>query len=161
MEGQVPTQRLWKVKARAKGGREGKNSDFICSHCHAFVSSAPALSGVNHRNHCPYCLWSRHLDLFEAGDRLAACKARMEPVGLALKRTRKKYGTGQSELMLVHRCLDCGKVSANRIAADDLPDEIYRVYRISLKSALAEAEVVSVLNEMHEPVVRAQLFGRG
>jgi hypothetical protein len=47
---------------------------------------------VRNRNHCPYCLWSRCLDLFRAGDRLSACKAPMQPVGLALKHTRKKYG---------------------------------------------------------------------
>jgi hypothetical protein len=83
------------------------------------VVADPFFSGVQHRNHCPYCLWSRHLDHEKAGDRLSACKAGMRPIGLTYKRTRKKYGDQRGEMMLVHLCLDCGKVSLNRVAADD------------------------------------------
>ena len=49
--------------------RAGTFGDFVCAHCHALVSSAHWLSGGNNRNHCPYCLWSYHLDLYAAGDR--------------------------------------------------------------------------------------------
>ena len=96
------------------------NTDFKCRHCGSYISTARPLAGVGNRNHCPYCLWSRHLDLFEAGDRLAACKAPMRPVGLTLKNSRNKYARAASgELMLVHLCTDCSKISINRIAADD------------------------------------------
>jgi hypothetical protein len=89
------------------------------------VSVNVALSGVGNRNHCPYCLSSRHLDQFEPGDRLSACKARMKPVGLTFKRIAKKYTSHQQgELMLVHLCEDCRKVSINRIAADDVIETI-------------------------------------
>jgi DNA-directed RNA polymerase subunit RPC12/RpoP len=102
--------------------------DFICLHCGAYVSAGALLSGVLNRNHCPYCLSSRHLDQFEAGDRLSACKARMKPIGLTLKRIAKKYaGKSHGELMLVHLCEDCGKTSINRIAADDDCDRILAV----------------------------------
>ena len=47
---------------------------FTCIHCKREISSDPILSGVNNRNHCPYCLHSRHVDLYQAGDRLNACK---------------------------------------------------------------------------------------
>lgn len=67
------------------------NSDFTCAHCGNFIPASIMAAGVNNRNHCPYCLWSRHLDLFQAGDRMAACKAPMQPIGLTLKRGRKKY----------------------------------------------------------------------
>jgi len=43
----------------------------------------------------------------------------MRPIGLTYKRTRKKYGDQRGEMMLVHLCMDCGKVSLNRVAADD------------------------------------------
>src|SRR5512133_632213 len=77
------------------------NRDFKCNHCRQHVSAASFLSGVVNRNHCPYCLWSRHLDYYKPGDRLAACKAKMRPVGLTLKATRKKYSPeSQGELML-------------------------------------------------------------
>lgn len=102
--------------------------DFVCCCCGAFVSAAVALSGVRNRNHCPYCLSSRHLDQYEPGDRLSACKARMRPVGLTFKHIAKKYtGHTQGELMLVHWCEDCGKVSINRIAADDSTEMILSV----------------------------------
>jgi hypothetical protein len=101
------------------------NADFICKHCGRYVSTCSALSGVVHRNHCPCCLHSRHVDLFEAGDRLCACKSLMAPVGLTLKRSRDKYtNRGGGELMLVHRCTQCGGLSINRIAADDDPTKI-------------------------------------
>jgi hypothetical protein len=67
--------------------------------------------------------------------------------------------------MLVHRCLECGKVSANRIAADDDPLLIYRLYADSLqmeqsaKDAI-EAAGVGLLDARHEHIVRAQLFGK-
>jgi hypothetical protein len=107
-------------------------SDFRCKHCRQYVSTDPLLSGVNNRNHCPYCLYSRHMDLYEAGDRLSACKAEMRPVGLTLKRTNKKYGKQQGELMLIHFCVDCGSISANRLAADDDSETILAIFESSL-----------------------------
>jgi hypothetical protein len=107
---------------------------FQCAHCSNFVSAAHMLSGVNNRNHCPYCLWSRHLDLFAAGDRLSACKGRMKPVGLTMKKRRNKYRLESGgELMLIHECVECGALSINRIAADDDPDSIMEVFRDSLR----------------------------
>jgi DNA-directed RNA polymerase subunit RPC12/RpoP len=110
--------------------------DFRCLHCGAGVSSAPFLSGVRNRNHCPYCLWSRHLDWLEPGDRLSACKGGMPPIGLTFKRVRKKSGTlSNGELMVVHRCKDCGRVSINRIAGDDLASSLEELFRHSLDNA--------------------------
>lgn len=114
--------------------------DYRCLHCHAIVSVNSLYSGVQNRNHCPYCLWSRHLDHYQAGDRLSACKAAMQPIGLTLKITPKKFGPDRGELMLIHRCVDCGKLSINRLAADDLSEEIAAVYRhsLSLSKSLRE-----------------------
>src|SRR5512136_742535 len=101
---------------------------FTCRHCNMPVSSASCLSGVQNRNHCPYCLWSRHLDLYSAGDRLSACKSLMQPVGLTLKLTRKRYGTERGELMLIHLCAECRHLSINRIAADDDSQTVLTVF---------------------------------
>jgi hypothetical protein len=139
---------------------------FQCRHCGFYVLAEPMLSGVRSRNHCPYCLWSRCLDLFEAGDRLSPCKAPMQPVGLTFKKIRKKYGTdANGELMLVHRCLECGKASANRIAADDDSQAIFTFYLESLKldpqhKDQVTAGGVKLLGREHETIVRAQLFGK-
>jgi hypothetical protein len=84
--------------------------DFKCAHCHVIVSSAHFLSGVNNRNHCPYCLWSCHLDLYAAGDRLCACKGQMKPIGLTMKKGRNKYRLDRrGELMLVHECVSAAR----------------------------------------------------
>jgi len=125
------------------GGMHNTFGDFICLHCHNFVSAEMSLSGVHNRNHCPYCLSSRHLDLFEAGDRLSACKARMKPVALTLKRSTRKYAhPGNGELMLVHVCEDCGQVSINRIAADD-----DNALLMSLAAGRLEDDLRRLLNE--------------
>ncbi len=139
-------------------------TDFKCIHCRNLVSTNIIVSGVNNRNHCPYCLHSRHLDLYEAGDRLSACKAGMRPIGLTFKQTRKKYSPQRGELMLIHLCSECGKVSVNRIAADDDAETIYDVYRHSLAldvptRALLERNGVQALTSADTEAVCAQLFG--
>jgi 6-phosphogluconate dehydrogenase len=49
---------------------------FLCTHCdRAIPGTAP---GTVHRNHCPHCLWSLHVDL-RTGDRRSACRGPMEP----------------------------------------------------------------------------------
>jgi hypothetical protein len=140
------------------------NADFKCLHCRQHISTNSALSGVVNRNHCPYCLYSRHMDLYRAGDRLAACKGAMKPVGLAIKITNKKYGRDQGELMLIHYCEECGRISINRIAADDIAENIYKVFE---SSARMEKHVqtgmkqsgIRWLKAADTEIVRARLFG--
>ncbi len=71
----------------------------------------PLPSGGSHRNHCPLCLHSRHVDAATPGDRASSCRATMRPVGAF---TRPK-----GEHVIVHHCLGCGFERYNRIAADD------------------------------------------
>lgn len=68
--------------------------------------------GTRHRNHCPVCLWSRHLD-DDPGDRAADCGGDMEPIAIAPK--------PNGEWTVVHRCLRCDTIGRNRIAGDDDP----------------------------------------
>jgi len=138
--------------------------DFKCAPCGHIVSSAHWLSGVNNRNHCPYCLWSRHLDLYAAGDRLAACKAPMHPVALTCKHSRNKYASGRGELMLVHQCVDCDNISINRIAADDDTDTILEVFKASLSLPARTQELIlsngiEILHQEALPQLQLQLFG--
>jgi hypothetical protein len=137
--------------------------DFKCAHCHVIVSSAHFLSGVNNRNHCPYCLWSCHLDLYAAGDRLSACKGQMKPVGLTLKMGRNKYQhESRGELMLVHECMACSALSINRIAADDDASTILEVFQSSVGSqihARCEAHGILTLKAGDLDVIHRQLYG--
>ena len=138
--------------------------DFRCGHCGNHVSAAHILSGVNNRNHCPYCLWSRHLDLYAAGDRLSACKGQMKPIGLTMKKGRNKYRLeSRGELMLIHECTDCGCLSINRIAADDDPDSVMDVFHESLLLGYqvrmkCEGQGIMMLNDAE--MVSVQLYGQ-
>jgi hypothetical protein len=69
--------------------------------------------GTRHRNHCPTCLWSRHLDDDVPGDRAADCAGSMEPIAVCVR--------ADGEWALVHRCGGCDTVRLNRIAGDDNP----------------------------------------
>jgi hypothetical protein len=146
--------------------RAASFGDFRCAHCHAVVSSAHLLSGVNNRNHCPYCLWSCHLDLFAAGDRLSACKAPMSPIGLTMKKGRNKYQReSRGELMLIHACVECKALSINRIAADDDPEMVMAVFQESFAlghqiRSLCQQHGIAILNAEHIKMVHTQLYGR-
>ena len=94
---------------------------FKCGHCKQFIG-AP-LTGGRHRNHCPNCLWSRHVDDTRPGDRKSDCHALMEPAGILSRRN--------GEQVIIHRCLGCGKEDPNRIAADDNPLLLMRLMPVS------------------------------
>lgn len=144
--------------------RNQTEAGFHCKNCRVYVSSASFLSGVRNRDHCPYCLWSRHLDLYVAGDRLAACKSLMEPIGLTHKVTHKKYGSGQGELMLIHLCTNCERLSINRIAADDDLDTLFVIFERSFRldpqtCSCLEASSIQALSAEQVGLVWKQLFG--
>ena len=140
--------------------------NFKCAHCGAVVSSAHQLSGVNNRNHCPYCLSSCHLDLFAAGDRLSACRGLMKPIGLTMKKSRNKYRLeSRGELMLIHQCIECEVISINRIAADDDAETVITVFQESLvfhrqPNLLCQAYEILPLCADDVETVEAQLYGQ-
>ena len=150
--------------------RAASFGDFRCAHCHGFVSSTHILSGVNNRNHCPYCLWSCHLDLFAAGDRLSACKALMKPIGLTMKTGRNKYHRmvdqmPRGELMLIHECAECKILSINRVAADDDSATVMSVFKESLILSYqihhrCQENGILILGAEDLEIVRTQLYGR-
>ena len=59
--------------------RDSYEEVFKCKHCHRFV--CPPASGGHHRNHCPFCLYSRHVDDCKPGDRMSDCCCSMEALG--------------------------------------------------------------------------------
>lgn len=89
--------------------KQTRRPSFHCVHCGSEVPTEA--SHTKHRNHCPICLWSRHVDE-SIGDRKSTCLSSMEPLGLTIKRDG-------GEIMIVHRCAGCGKIGKNRTAADD------------------------------------------
>lgn len=83
---------------------------FVCKVCGTLV--APGGAGSQHRNHCPKCLSSVHVD-YEPGDRASLCNGIMDPVSVWVRKG--------GEWAVIHRCRLCGTFSSNRIAADDNP----------------------------------------
>jgi hypothetical protein len=58
----------------------------------------------------------------------------MRPIAIAFKNYRINPFTnrGGGELMIIHKCLGCGKLSPNRIAGDDNEYEILKVLKESI-----------------------------
>ncbi|MDP2587804.1 MAG: RNHCP domain-containing protein [bacterium] len=127
---------------------------FTCVHCHTLVL-LKAL-GTQNRNHCPRCLWSRHVDE-SVGDRSADCLESMEPIGLTTK--------SNQELMLVHRCTGCGKVSKNRLAGDDDNSAVIGALENSKTLDLDRRQSITasgvVLCQDRDLVIRQLFGGRG
>ena len=89
---------------------------FPCRVCGRLVT--PEGAGSSHRNHCPNCLYSLHVDI-TPGDRAADCGGIMEPVAVWVRKN--------GEWALIHRCRRCGALSANRVAADDNPMKLMSI----------------------------------
>jgi predicted RNA-binding Zn-ribbon protein involved in translation (DUF1610 family) len=145
---------------------EEKKGGFRCCNCGQWVPFSEFM-GTKHRNHCPFCLWSKHVDLKKPGDRKAECQTGMKPIGLTFKHEGvDKYGRLRSgELMLIHECVNCGKVSINRIAADDNTEAILRVFKESQelppeKKNRLEHSGIEVLSDERREEVLTQLFGK-
>ncbi|MFF2007542.1 RNHCP domain-containing protein [Streptomyces sp. NPDC058195] len=99
----------------SQGGHRA--NDFRCVSCRLDVSlDAP---GTTHRNHCPNCLASLHVDRKIPGDRDADCRGRMEALGMSVR--------ADGEWTVIHQCVSCGELSANRIAGDDNPLTLVRL----------------------------------
>ena len=96
--------------------RHACDESITCKVCGRLVVSAGA--GTEHRNHCPNCLSSLHLD-DEPGDRAADCGGIMEPVGVWVRKN--------GEWAVIHRCRCCGAFSSNRVAADDNPMKLMSI----------------------------------
>ncbi len=145
---------------------EEKKGGFRCCNCGQWVPFSEFI-GTKHRNHCPFCLWSKHADLKKPGDRKAECQAGMKPVGLIFKHEGvDKYGRlRRGELMLIHECVNCGKIAINRIAGDDTTKVILRVFKesqglpLEKRSRLEHSGIEVLSNERREEVL-AQLFGK-
>lgn len=83
-----------------------RREDFVCQRC------AETVKGSGYTNHCPACLWSKHVDVMP-GDRAADCGGLMEPIAVELEHGR---------YYLVHVCVTCGHERRNGLAEGDCRD---------------------------------------
>ncbi len=67
---------------------------YACEHC------GETVLGGRYNNHCPSCLWSKHVDDRIPGDRKSDCKGMMAPRAVV-----QRHGKWR----IVHECIKCGK----------------------------------------------------
>jgi DNA-directed RNA polymerase subunit RPC12/RpoP len=82
------------------------DTGFICSQCKREV---PPL-GYTSRNHCPFCLYSLHVDC-NPGDRMNTCGGLMRPVSADPR--------GRKGMTVTFECITCGRRNRNTAARDD------------------------------------------
>lgn len=101
------------------------DSGFTCVHCGREVEPL----GYTSRNHCPFCLWSLHLDE-NPGDRASECGGSMEPVW-AEPDPKRGY-------IITHRCTKCGALRRNKAAvqAKVQPDNLSLIIRLTARSGV-------------------------
>ena len=115
------------------------DESFPCRNCGYPV--VPAGAGRDHRNHCPNCLCSVHLDI-EPGDRESDCGGLMEPVAVWVRKN--------GEWAIIHRCRRCGAFSSNRVAADDNPVKLMSIAMKPIGSPPFPIERMAEITEMLE-----------
>jgi hypothetical protein len=76
--------------------------DFKCEHC------GHEVKGNGFTNHCPACLWSKHVDV-NPGDRAAKCGGMMRPIRVELEK---------QDYIIIHECQKCGHSKRNKMNSD-------------------------------------------
>ncbi|MEI6528654.1 MAG: RNHCP domain-containing protein [bacterium] len=88
-----------------------KIEDFVCGKCGEMVT------GNGFTNHCPKCLWSKHVDI-NPGDREAVCGGMMKPIGVEFEK---------GEYFLIHECEKCGFSRRKAVEKSDNFDEVVKI----------------------------------
>ncbi len=87
-----------------------RDEEFICENCQKKVAPLKYTA----RDHCPYCLYSKHVDIMP-GDRNNSCQGLLKPIGIEkFKNTYK----------IIYQCQKCKKLHKNIMAKDDNMDLI-------------------------------------
>ena len=86
------------------------DEEFICENCNNKVKKL----NYTARDHCPYCLFSKHLDILP-GDRKNNCKGLLKPISI------EKY---KNTYKIIYKCLKCNQIHKNIMANDDNFDKI-------------------------------------
>lgn len=89
--------------------------DFVCEKC------GKKVKGTGYTNHCPDCLWSKHVDV-NPGDRQCMCGGMMKPI-------RTEYVQG--EFVIVHHCIKCGIEKRNGAAENDNKELLFNLLSVS------------------------------
>ena len=81
------------------------DESFRCENCGKYVNKLEYTA----RDHCPYCLYSKHLDI-NPGDRMNTCMGLMIHIGI------EKF---KNSYKIIYSCEKCHKSHKNIMATDD------------------------------------------
>lgn len=90
------------------------DESFVCDVCGREISPL----GYTARDHCPYCLSSKHVDM-NPGDRASSCHGVLEPIGIE--------NAKKGQYKIVYRCAKCGMIKRNIMAQDDNMDFVIQL----------------------------------
>ena len=90
------------------------DEEFICEVCNKKVNKLEYTA----RDHCPYCLSSKHLDI-NPGDRLANCGGILIPIDIE-KSKKDTY-------KIIYQCNKCKEIKKNKMAIDDNYDKVLEI----------------------------------
>jgi len=93
--------------------------DFLCEQC------GTSVVGDGYTNHCPECLWSKHVDV-HPGDRAATCGGLMKPIEVL---------HDASGVVLMHRCTSCDYVKKNKLSRADNMETVVALAREIAKTS--------------------------
>ncbi len=94
-----------------------RDESFICENCNKEVKPL----GYTARDHCPYCLYSKHVDI-NPGDRQNTCKGLLKPTGI------EKY---KDTYKILYKCEKCHKDHKNIVATDDDMEKIIEISKVN------------------------------
>lgn len=86
------------------------NESFICEFCGKDVIK----SDYTARDHCPHCLYSKHVDI-NPGDRMNECKGLLKPISI------EKF---KESFKIIYKCEKCNELHKNIMLKDDNIDLI-------------------------------------
>ncbi len=85
--------------------------NFICENC------GIKISGNGYTNHCPSCLYSKHVDI-NPGDRMSKCGGLMKPIEILQK---------NGKFIILHKCEKCGFERKNKTSENDDINAIIKI----------------------------------
>jgi len=91
-----------------------RDESFECENCGKQVEKL----GYTSRDHCPYCLYSKHVDVMP-GDRAEECQGKLAPQQVELNSKR--------EYVIIYKCEKCHQIRKNKAAEDDDKDLLIKL----------------------------------
>lgn len=91
-----------------------RDEEFICENCLSKVKPLEYTA----RNHCPNCLFSKHVDN-NPGDRDSNCLGLLKPI--SVEKSKK------SDFKIIFECQKCKSIRKNIMAKDDNIDLIIKI----------------------------------